>query len=140
MTVGWEPIGAGSPRLPIPGAGGTGVSDGDGLGGVSDGDGLGGVSDGDGPGGVGVSDGVGTGAGLVHVPSDQTHPRDVQSFFSVQLSHSVHLELPEPPPLVTNLWTSININTTATKPPIHNITRVCLLIMAISFNSCQENR
>jgi hypothetical protein len=130
MAVGWEPIGAGSPRLPIPGAGGTGVSDGDGLGGVSDGDGLGGVSDGDGLGGV--SDGDGTGAGLVHVPSDQTHPRDVQSFSPVQSLHSAHLEPPESPP-VTNLWTSTSINTTAIKPPIHSITRVVLLILAISF-------
>jgi hypothetical protein len=64
MAVGWEPIGDGSPRMPIPGDGGTGVSDGDGLG--------------------GVSDGGGPGAGLVHVPSDQTHPRDVQSFSRVQ--------------------------------------------------------
>tara|TARA_Y100000389_G_scaffold113237_1_gene110372 strand:- start:4017 stop:4409 length:393 start_codon:yes stop_codon:yes gene_type:complete len=111
--------------MPVPGAGGTGVSDGVGTGGV-------GVSDGVGTGGVGVSDGVGTGAGLVHVPSDQTHPRDVQFFSPVQSLHSAHVEPPEPPP-VTNLWTIISINTTAIKPPIHNITRVVLLILAIRF-------
>ena len=121
MAVGWEPIGAGSPKLPIPGAGGTGESDGDGGTGESDGDGPGGVSDGDGP-----------GAGLVHVPSDQTHPRDVQSFSPVQSLHTAHLEPPESPP-VTNLWTSTSIITTAIKPPIQSITRVVLLILAIRF-------
>jgi hypothetical protein len=127
MAVGWEPIGAGSPSLPVPGAGGPGESDGDGPG-ESDGDGPG-ESDGDGP---GESDGDGPGAWLVHVPSDQTHPRDVQSFSPVQSLHSAHLEPPESPP-VTNLWTSTSINTTAIKPPIHSITRVVLLILAISF-------
>ena len=112
MAVGWEPIGAGSPRLPIPGAGGTGVSDGVGTG--------------------GVSDGVGTGGVLVHVPSDQIHPRDVQSFSPVQSLHSAHLEPPESPG-ETNLWTSISINTTAIKPPIHSITLVFLLMLAIRF-------
>ena len=121
MAVGWEPSGAGSPRLPVPGGGG-------GMGGVSVGGGMG-----------GVSVGVGTGAGLVHVPSDQTHPRDVQSFSPVQSLHSEHLEPPESPG-ETNLWTSTSINTTAIKPPIHSINRVVLLILAIRFYRYLENR
>ncbi len=128
MAVGWEPIGAGSPKLPIPGAGGTGESDGDGGTGESDG----GTGESDGDGGTGVSDGDGPGAGSVHVPSDQIHPRDVQSFSPVQSLHTAHLEPPESP-LVTNLWTSMSINTTAIKPPIQSITRVVLLILAIRF-------